>query len=137
MSVPERRQPLPRPVPLTIAAALTGLFALVAIGLGIGSSVQAHGQFSIGVGIMLLLYGALLGWIAVTTWRQRFYIRGALVGSALLNLAVAVSSWGSNVALWSTVGVLSAVIAGCGVLPSTGIAMKRARGDRDDDLPEV
>ena len=137
MSVPERRQPLPRPVPLTIAAALTGLFALVVIGLGIGSSVQAHGQFSIGVGIMLLLYGALLGWIAVTTWRQRFYIRGALVGSALLNLAVAVSSWGSNVALWSTVGVLSAVIAGCGVLPSTGIAMKRARGDRDDDLPEV
>jgi hypothetical protein len=137
MSVSERRQPMPRPVPLTIAAALTGLFALVVIGLGIGSSVQAHGQFSIGVGIMLLLYGALLGWIAVTTWRQRFYIRGALVGSALLNLAVAVSSWASNVALWSTVGVLSAVIAGCGVLPSTGIAMKRARGDRDDDLPEV
>jgi hypothetical protein len=137
MSASERRQPMPRPVPLTVAAALTGLFALVAIGLGIGSSVQSHGQFSIGVGVMLLLYGALLGWIAVTTWRQRFYIRGALVGSALLNLAVAVSSLSSNIPLWSTVGVLSAVIAGCGVLPSTGIAMKRARGDRDDDLPEV
>jgi len=73
----------------------------------------------------------------VTTWRQRFYIRGALVGSALLNLAVAVSSLSSNIALWSIVAVLSAVIAGCGVLPSTGIALKRARGDRSDDLPEI
>jgi hypothetical protein len=137
MSVPERRQPTPRPVPLTVAAALTGLFALVVVGVAIGAAVQAHGRFSIGVGIMLLLYGALLSWIAVTTWRQRFYIRGALVGSALLNLAVAVSSLSSNIALWSIVAVLSAVIAGCGVLPSTGIALKRARGDRSDDLPEV
>ena len=137
MSVPERRQPAPRPVPLTVAAVLTGVFAVVVIGLGIGSSVQSHGRFSIGVGIMLLLYGALLGWIAFTTWRQRFYIRGALVGSALLNLAVAVSSLSSNVALWSVVAVLSAVIAGCGVLPSTTFALKRARGDADDDLPQV
>jgi hypothetical protein len=137
MSVPERRQPLQRPVPLTVAAVLTGVFALVVIGLGIGSSVQAHGRFSIGVGVMLALYGLLLGWIAYTTWRQRFYIRGALVGSALLNLAVALSSLSSNVALWSVVAVLSAVIAACGVLPSTTLAMKRARGDRQDDLPEL
>ncbi len=137
MSVPERRQPVPRPVPLTVASILTGVFALVVVGLGIGSSVQSHGRFSIGVGIMLLLYGALLGWIAFTTWRQRFYIRGALVGSALLNLAVAVSSLPSNVALWSVVAVLSAVIAGCGVLPSTGVALKRARGEAADDLPKV
>ena len=137
MSVPERRDPVTRPVPLSLAAVLTGVFALVVVALGIGSSVQSHGQFSIGVGIMLLLYGALLGWIAFTTWRQRFYIRGALVGSALLDLAVAVSSLSSNVALWSVVAVLSAVIAGCGVLPSTTHAMKRARGDADDDLPPV
>ena len=137
MSVPERRQPVSRPVPLTVAAILTGVFALVVIGLAIGSSVQSHGQFSIGVGVMLLLYGALLGWIAFTTWRQRFYIRGALVGSALLNLAVAVSSFTSNVALWGVVAVLSAVIAVCGVLPSTALAMKRARGDAEDDLPKV
>jgi len=79
----------------------------------------------------------LLGWIAFTTWRQRFYIRGALVGSALLDLAVAVSSLSSNVALWSVVAALNAVIVVCAVLPSTGLALKRARGDRDDDLPEV
>ena len=137
MSVPERRQPVPRPLALTVAAILTGVFALVVIGLGIGSAVQSHGQFSIGVGVMLLLYGALLGWIAITTWRQRFYIRGALVGSALLNLAVAVSSLSSNIPLWSVVAVLSAVIAGCGVLPSTALALKRSRGDRADDLPPV
>ncbi len=137
MSVPERRHPATRPVPLSVAAVLTGVFALVVVALGIGSSVQSHGRFSIGVGIMLLLYGALLGWIAWTTWRQRFYIRGALVGSALLDLAVAVSSLSSNVALWSIVAALNAVIVVCGVLPSTGLALKRARGDRDDDLPEV
>lgn len=137
MSVPERRQPASRPVPLTIAAALTGLFALVVIGLAIGSAIQQHGRFSIGVGVMLLLYGALLAWIAIATWRLRFYIRGALVASALLNLAVSLSSLSSNIALWSVVGVLSAVIAGCGVLPSTTRALKRARGDVTDDLPPV
>jgi len=31
----------------------------------------------------------------------------------------------------------STVIVVCAVLPSTGLALKRARGDRDDDLPEV
>jgi len=137
MSVPERRQPVSRPVPLTIAAGLTGVFTLVAIGLAIGSAIQPHGRFSIGVGVMLLLYGALLGWIATATWRLRFYIRGALVASALLNLAVSLSSLSSNIALWSVVGVLSAIIAGCGVLPSTTQALKRARGDVADDLPPV
>ncbi|HET7725569.1 MAG TPA: hypothetical protein VFK68_13100 [Propionibacteriaceae bacterium] len=137
MSVPERREPARRSVPLTIAAVLTGLFAVVVLGVAVGSAVQPHGQFSLGVGVMLFLYGALLAWVAWTTWRQRFYIRGALVGSALLNLAVALSSFSSNVALWSVVAVLSAVIAVCGVLPSTSRALTRARGDSSDDLPEV
>ncbi|MBI4899393.1 MAG: hypothetical protein HY829_02830 [Actinobacteria bacterium] len=137
MSHPERRLRRRRPLPLTVAAILTGLFALVVVGVAVGSAVQPHGQFSLGVGVMLLLYGALLGWVAWTTWRQRFYLRGALVGSALLNLAVAVSSLASNVALWSVVAVLSAVIAVCGVLPSTNQALTTARGDGSDDLPEV
>lgn len=137
MSSPERRLPVVRPVPLTVAASLTGLFALVTVALGIGSALQFHGRFSAGVGIMLLLYGALLGWIAWSAWRQRFYIRGALVASALLNLGVAVSSLSSNVPLWGVVTVLSAVIVGCAVMPSTTQALRRARGDRTDDLPEV
>jgi len=133
----QRRTPTTRPLPLTLAAILQAVFALAVVGVGIGAAVQTHGRLSIGVGIMLVLYGLLLGWIAYTTWRQRFYIRGALVGSALLNLAVAVSSFSSNVLLWGVVAVLAAVIVICGMLPSTGSALRRARGDRDDDLPEV
>ncbi|HSN12020.1 MAG TPA: hypothetical protein VLS51_07935 [Propionibacteriaceae bacterium] len=137
MSLPERREPVRRTLPLTVAAVLTGLFAVAVIGVAVGSAVQPHGQFSLGVGLMLFLYGALLAWVAWTTWRQRFYLRGALVGSALLNLAVAVSSFESNVVLWSVVAVLSAVIAVCGVLPSTGRAITRARGEGSDELPKV
>ena len=137
MSVPERRAPVTRPVPLSVAAGLTGLFALVAIALGVGSALQFHGRFSAGVGIMLVMYGALLGWIAYAAWRQRFYIRGALLASALLNLGVAVSSLSSNVPLWSLVTVISAVIVVCAVLPGTTQALRRSRGDRTDDLPEV
>jgi hypothetical protein len=137
MSVPERRLPIARPVPLTVAAGLTGLFALVTIVLGVGSVLQFHGRFSAGVGIMLLMYGALLGWIAYAAWRQRFYIRGALLASALLNLGVAVSSLSSNVPLWSVITLVSATIVGCAVLPSTTQALRRSRGDRTDDLPEV
>lgn len=137
MSNPERRAPAPRPVPLSVAAGLTGLFSLVTIVLGIGSILQFHGRFSAGVGIMLLMYGALLGWIAYAAWRRKFYVRGALLASALLNLGVAVSSLSSNVPLWSVITVLSAVIVGCAVLPSTTQALRRSRGDRADDLPEV
>lgn len=137
MSVPERRLPIARPVPLTVAAGLTGLFALVTIVLGVGSVLQFHGRFSAGVGTMLLMYGALLGWIAYAAWRQRFYIRGALLASALLNLGVAVSSLSSNVPLWSVITLVSATIVGCAVLPSTTHALRRSRGDRTDDLPEV
>jgi hypothetical protein len=86
---------------------------------------------------MLVMYGSLLGWIAYAAWRQRFYIRGALLASALLNLGVAVSSLSSNVPLWSLITVLSAVIVVCSVLPSTTLALRRSRGDRTDDLPEV
>jgi hypothetical protein len=137
MSVPERRLPIARPVPLTVAAGLTGLFALVTIVLGVGSVLQFHGRFSAGVGIMLLMYGALLGWIAYAAWRQRFYIRGALLASALLNLGVAVSSLSSNVPLWSVITLVSATIVVCAILPSTTQALRRSRGDRTDDLPEV
>lgn len=137
MSVPERRAPVTRPVPLSVAAGLTGLFALVMIALGVASALQFHGRFSAGVGIMLVMYGALLGWIAYAAWRQKFYVRGALVASALLNLGVAVSSLSSNVPLWSLITVLSAVIVVCAVLPSTTQALRRSRGDRTDDLPEV
>lgn len=137
MSVPERRAPVTRPVPLSVAAGLTGLFGLVAIALGVGSALQFHGRFSAGVGIMLVMYGALLAWIAYAAWRQKFYVRGALLASALLNLGVAVSSLSSNVPLWGLITVLSAVIVVCAVLPSTTQALRRSRGDRTDDLPEV
>ncbi len=137
MSVPERRAPVARPVPLSVAAGLTGLFSLVTIVLGIGSALQFHGRFSAGVGIMLLLYGAMLGWIAYAAWRQKFYIRGALLASALLNLGVAVSSLASNVPLWSVITLISATIVVCAILPSTSQALRRSRGDRTDDLPEV
>jgi hypothetical protein len=105
--------------------------------LGVGSALQFHGRFSAGVGIMLVLYGALLGWIGYAAWRQKYYVRGALLASALLNLAVAVSSLSSNVPLWGVITLLSAVIVGCAVLPSTSQALRRSRGDRTDDLPEV
>jgi hypothetical protein len=83
------------------------------------------------------MYGALLGWIAWAAWRQRFYIRGALVASALLNLGVAVSSLSSNVPLWGVVSLVSATIVVCSMVPSTTAALRRSRGDRTDDLPEV
>ena len=95
------------------------------------------------VGVLAVSWAAILVRLAaapplaIAAWRQRFYIRGALVASALLNLAVALSSLSSNIPLWSVVALLSAVIAGCGVLPSTAVALKRSRGDRHDDLPTV
>ncbi len=120
----------PRPAPLTVAAVLTWVFALAFLVLAAGSLLQLHGMFSAGVGVMLAAYGALLAWIGWAAWRCRFYIRGALVGSAVLHLLVAVSSLSAeNAGWWLLVAALCLTIIVCGLLPSTTAALQRAQRD--------
>ena len=114
-----------RPFPLTLAAGLVWLVALVIAAIGIGSIAELHGRCSVGVGVMLLAYAALLGWVGYSAWRRRFYSRGMLVGTGLLHLAVAVSSMSAgNLPVWIAVAAVSAVTIAGAMAPSTATALR-------------
>ncbi len=124
--------PAARPWSLTVAAALVWAVAAVVAILGLGSIAQLHGRFSAGVGVMLLAYAGLLGWVGLTAWRRRFYARGMLVGTGLLHLLLAVSSMSAgNVVVWLLVAAASAVTVGCAMLPATSAALGTRTGSDD------
>ncbi|HOB05879.1 MAG TPA: hypothetical protein PKM36_11485 [Propionibacteriaceae bacterium] len=124
-----------RPFSLTLAAGLVWLVALVIAVIGIGSIAQLHGRFSVGVGVMLLAYAALLGWVGSSAWRRRFYSRGMLVGTGLLHLAVALSSISAgNVPVWIAVAAISALTIGGAMAPSTAAALKITSRTDDSEI---
>lgn len=107
-----------------LGAAFSG-FGIV--GVGIGSVAAAHAGFSLGIGAVLLAYGALVlfgAWLGV---RRNPWARGMIVAPALLHIATAVSFLqsddtpqviGASVALILLVTTLVAA-----VLPSTREAL--------------
>jgi hypothetical protein len=123
-----------RPLPLSTAALLVWLVGAVVAALGVGTVAQLHGRFSAGVGVMLLVYAAVLAWVGWSAWTLRFYARGMLVGTGLLHLFLAVSSMAAgNVAIWTAVSVVSVVTVVAAMLPSTSAALDRARRPSADD----
>lgn len=80
---------------------------------------------------MLLIYAALLAFIGWSAWKCRYYVRGVLVGSALLHLMVAVSSMpAGNAGVWMLVVLQSVAIIVAAMLPSTSAALARDRRRR-------
>ncbi len=121
-----------RPWTLTLAAILVWAVAASVAVIGLGTLGQLHGRFSAGVGVMLLAYAALLGWVGFSAWRCRFYARGMLVGTGLLHLFLSLSSMpAGNVAVWSLVAVASAATVGCAMLPITARTLDRPRDVSD------
>ena len=80
---------------------------LAFVGVGIASIVDAHAGFSLGIGLVLIGYGAvvLLGaWLGL---RRSPWARGLIVAPALLHIATAVSLLQSD----DTPQVLGAAVA--------------------------
>ncbi len=107
-----------------VGAALSGVGI---IGVGIGSMAAAHAGFSLGIGAVLIAYGALVlcgAWLGL---RRNSWARGMIVAPALLHIATAVSFLqsddtpqviGASVAL---IVLVATVVAA--VLPSTRHAL--------------
>ncbi|WP_022910394.1 hypothetical protein [Aestuariimicrobium kwangyangense] len=77
--------------PLIVAGGLTGAAAAALVVLGVVVAAQRHGIFSVGVGVMLLLYGLLVGAVAWWARRGRLWTTGPMVAAALLHLLVVVA----------------------------------------------
>ncbi|HNV10408.1 MAG TPA: hypothetical protein PKN27_03635 [Propionibacteriaceae bacterium] len=116
--------PASRPPSLILASGGTAATGATFAGVGIASMLVGHGLFSAGVGAMLVIYGVVVGGIGWAAWRRHLWTLGAMVASALLHLAVALSTaWGS--ASWP-VGLAAlvplAVLVGA-LAPSTRSAL--------------
>ncbi len=116
-----------QPPSLGVAVVGAGLSGMGIIGVGIASMASANAGFSLGIGAVLISYGALVlfgAWLGV---RRSAWARGMIVAPALLHIATAVSFMssddtpqvvGASVAL---VALVVTVVAA--VLPSTREAL--------------
>ena len=116
-----------RPPSLGIAVSGTALAAAVFIGIGAASIAARWATFGIGIGLMLIAYGALVGLGAYLGSRRHWIARGIMVSSSLIHLFVC----GSLLTAHNTAQSIGAVIAGAvslvtlvaAVWPTTRLAL--------------
>lgn len=116
-----------RPPALGVAVLGAAVSGLGIVGVGIGSMAARNAGFSLGIGAVLIGYGALVLFGAWLGLRRNSWARGMIVAPALLHIATAVSFLqsddtpqviGASVALALLVATVVAA-----VLPSTRQAL--------------
>ncbi len=101
-----------RPVSLVVATVLVALSAVAFLTMAVLSWTSGHGEFSGGVGILLLAWSLLLGLIAWGVHRARRWARGPAVATSLLHLASCLSfAQNQPVALAGAAVAAAAVVA--------------------------
>lgn len=124
-------QRLFRPVSFGLATSLTGLAGLAAVVAGFAAIASQFSRFGLGVGVMLIVYGAIMLAITWAAYRRFAWAWGLLVATALLN-AFTIGSFleTQDAAQRYGMAALLAVILVTGVaaiLPATRLAMDRGR----------
>lgn len=116
-----------QPPSLGVAVLGAALSGAGIIGVGIGSIASAHAGFSLGIGAILIAYGALVLFGAWLGLKRSRWARGMIVAPALLHIATAVSFMSSDDtplrigATGALVLLVATVVAA--VLPSTRDAL--------------
>lgn len=116
-----------RPVSLGIAVTGTALTALALVGMGMAAIASRWATFGWGIGIVLIIYGALVGTGAWLGARRVSVARGMMVAPALLHLATA-GSLATSDDLPQRVGAVAAAVVFVAIvvaalLPSTRRAL--------------
>ncbi|SDL67003.1 hypothetical protein [Tessaracoccus oleiagri] len=127
-STPQR---LFQPVSLGLATTLTGLMGLAAVVAGFAAIASQFSRFGLGVGVMLIVYGAMMLAVTWAAYRRFAWAWGLLVATALLN-AFTVGSFLETQDAAQRYGMAAllvvTVVAGvAAILPATRLAMDRGR----------
>lgn len=123
----EAIQTLFRPPGLGVAIVGTALSALALVVMGVASIASRWALFGVGIGVVLIVYGLLVGvgaWLGI---RRLALARGMMVAPALLHLASALSLATSN-GIPQRIGAVTAAVVFAGIvvaaiLPSTRRAL--------------
>lgn len=116
-------QPGRRPAGLVVAAALTALFAAGMLGMGVLSVTSHPNGLTVGIGLVLLLWAAVLGLAAWGFARGRRWARGPVVAGGLLHLA-SFANFVPSQPLAVIPAALALVTVWAAVLPSTTAALR-------------
>lgn len=120
-----------QPPSLGVAVLGATLSGIAVVGVGVGSMAVSGGAFSLGIGAVLIGYGALVlcgAWLGL---RRSPWARGMIVAPALLHVATAVSviqsGGGAQVIGASAALVVLVATVVAGVLPATHRALGSQR----------
>ena len=114
-------------MPLTIAVWLVALAGLLLIGVGVASILQFEGRFSLGVGVMLVIYGLGVLGAAWLGRHQHILAFGAMTSVTVLHGLVIASTANGSHAWWLWPFLVPvAVTFVCLMWPSTRRALGRA-----------
>lgn len=117
--------------PLIVAVVITGLTALLLIGLAISVMAQGNGDFSLGVGLSLLMYGLLVAGVTVLGARRSTLGYGPIVGVNVLHGCVIASTAMGSQAWWLWFGLVPVVAAIlCLLLPDVRVEFGRGGAQR-------
>lgn len=118
-----------RPWPYGAAVSMTTITGLIVVGAGIWSFVSHSEELGLSVGIMLLIYGAIILAIAWLAWMRQAFAWGLLVAVSLLNACTAASflQTTSSGQFWLAAGWLAFSVATgvLSMLPQTRTALQR------------
>lgn len=103
----------------TVGSAVTAVAILVLAGAALSS---AHGQFSGGVAIALLVYAAGILGATWAMWRGQVLGRGPVLACALLNLIAGYTFTGDAPWVWAFVAIAAATVVAA-AMPSTSRAL--------------
>lgn len=125
------RDPARPPAPLTVAASLVVVEALVFVILAVAELAALEGERAMmgaTTAVFFLVYGAGLGVCAWAVWRLRSWGRAPIVLAQLIQLLVAWNFWG-GATTWVALGLaLVAVVVVAGVLHPQSIDALAERG---------
>ncbi|MFV0427998.1 MAG: hypothetical protein ACK5KO_01005 [Arachnia sp.] len=120
------------PVSLLVAVFGTAVSGLAICCVGVASIFSRGAVFGVGVGAMLIGYGALVCWGAWAGYRRRSWSLGLMLAPALLHLATAASLFtGGDTGQHLIAGIAGAValvVVVASVMPATRSAVGRASG---------
>ncbi|MEL4357866.1 MULTISPECIES: hypothetical protein [unclassified Luteococcus] len=99
-----------RPMAHRLAVGGTALTAVIFLVVGAGSLLANHGVFSAGIAAMLVLYAALLAFLAQASHRGSGLATGGMMASAVLHVLVGVSTARGSHQWWIWLFVLLALV---------------------------
>ena len=120
------------PTPLTVAAAVAGLEAVVLVVVGLTLLPAVHGErLAMGATsvVFFVVYGGFLGYCAWQLYQRHSWARAPVVLAQLIQGLVGAGFWGGRTTVVALLAIAAAVVTLAGVFHPLSLAALSGSGD--------